>query len=545
LLAAHKNQKNVFDALIEKGAQINVETADETHLLHLLAENRTVLDPQCKIIDQLLKINPNLINLQNKEGLTPFHKIILSNDANLFSKISFYRPNLHKNMIAIAAAHNNYTIVEKLIEMGCQSGENFKNKNEIFHAIDHKNEKMIQLLSKKFPHLLTEKDAHVNSSLHAAVENKLSKESCELVLTQARSLINVQNNDGYTALALAAQKSPEFVSLLLKYDADQTIKTGDGKTALILSVLHKNYDAVEILAQSNTINSVDKEGNTALHHALELKDETIIKILLRNSNISTTIKNKKGEAQIDKSFRGSAHTFKLVLEKTAWSERKPFLNLKKGIGKGHAFVDVMLDFGAQVNISDENGIYPVHAAVEASDLESLRKFCVRGAPVDIRNANDKSAIARAAEKGDLNMVRYLTGQGANLHARFGTEHCSLMHCAAQSGNSEILTFFEQRGLSANVKDIHGNTPFMKVIASNKKEAAQWFLDRKLSIDEKNNRGQSARDLAQEWNNSHLFDGGAASYVLSIAKEREEFEHKKVEFKKLVNDVRNNIEENSN
>ncbi|KAF2731605.1 ankyrin [Polyplosphaeria fusca] len=78
-----------------------------------------------------------------------------------------------------------------------------------------------------------------------------------------------------TALHLAAQRGlPRTVRALLKCRAETTLIDQNARTPLLLAVLEQQWSVVPLLATQPGVNTWDKEGMTAIHHAVKSIPET-------------------------------------------------------------------------------------------------------------------------------------------------------------------------------------------------------------------------------------------------------------------------------
>ncbi|XP_019858348.1 PREDICTED: uncharacterized protein LOC109586591 [Amphimedon queenslandica] len=94
--------------------------------------------------------------------------------------------------------------------------------------------------------------------------------------------INIQDNDGWTALMLASSNGHyQVVELLLSKDPDINIQNNEGVTALMDTSYNGHYEVVELLLSKDPdINIQNNEGVTALMFASENGHHQVVKLLL-------------------------------------------------------------------------------------------------------------------------------------------------------------------------------------------------------------------------------------------------------------------------
>ena len=77
----------------------------------------------------------------------------------------------------------------------------------------------------------------------------------------------------------------------------------------------------------------------------------------------------------------------------------------------------------------------LHWAAEAGRLDAVKKLVEMGAPVDITTEQGITPLMRAARRGSLEVVQYLVGKGADVHAQDG-EQSSVAHYAARNEDDD-------------------------------------------------------------------------------------------------------------
>jgi hypothetical protein len=131
----------------------------------------------------------------------------------------------------IAVENGNLDMVRLLVDAGAKVNARNKAKRTPIMGIDDDTSKELLDLLLAHGAKVDVTDANGNTPLIAALEGKARPEIISALLT-ARSRIDAQNNDGRTALMIAASSNNvEAVKLLLGAGANVHLKDNDGDTA--------------------------------------------------------------------------------------------------------------------------------------------------------------------------------------------------------------------------------------------------------------------------------------------------------------------------
>lgn len=120
----------------------------------------------------------------------------------------------------------------------------------------------------------------------------------KLLLENKNININLQNNNGTTALMYACQKNLnlDIIKLLLDKNANLNLQTKKGNSALTIAIKSNNIEIVSLLASNHNINLdlKDREGETPLMKAILLININIVRILLdKGANINIKNNNNR------------------------------------------------------------------------------------------------------------------------------------------------------------------------------------------------------------------------------------------------------------
>ncbi|RMC17288.1 hypothetical protein DUI87_05869 [Hirundo rustica rustica] len=264
MLAAEQGNLEIVQELLKKGANCNLEDADNwTALISAAKEGHAA------IVAELLNYNVNLehrdlggwtaLMWASYKGRTEVAKLLLEKGAN---------PNI--------TGMNSMTALIVAVKGGYTDS--------------------VKEILKRNPNVnLTDKDG--NTALMIA-----SKEGhTEIVqdLLDAGTYVNIPDRSGDTVLIGAVRGGHvEIVRALLHKYADIDIRGQDGETPLIKATKMRNIEIVELLLDKGAkVSAVDKKGDTPLHIAIRGRSRKLAELLLRNPKDGRLLyrPNKTGE----------------------------------------------------------------------------------------------------------------------------------------------------------------------------------------------------------------------------------------------------------
>jgi uncharacterized protein len=109
-------------------------------------------------------------------------------------------------------------------------------------------------------------------------------------------------------------------------------------------------------------------------------------------------------------------------------------------------VKVLLDSGAQVNVSSRNALkaVPLRSAAVAGHLDIARLLVARGADVNARGEGGQTPLHEVAGGGRVEFARLLLDHGAEVNAR-GDDGKTPLTVAVENKQTEMANFLRSRG----------------------------------------------------------------------------------------------------
>ncbi|UJR22944.1 hypothetical protein I4U23_025971 [Adineta vaga] len=230
-----------------------------------------------------------------------------------------------------------------------------------------------------------------------------------------------RNVSDYTALSLAASGGyVNIIRLLLNYGAEINSRTGSklGITPLMLASMNGHVAAVKLLLDMGSdINAqIETNRNTALTLACFQGRAEVVSLLVdRKANIEH--RAKTGLTPLMESASGGyVDVGRVLLERGADVNALPVPTSKDtaltiAADKGHhKFVELLLLYGATIDVRNKKGATPLWLACNNGHLEVAQLLISRFADPDSNDSRKVSCLMAAFRKGNAKVVKYLVRQ---------------------------------------------------------------------------------------------------------------------------------------
>jgi len=211
-------------------------------------------------------------------------------------------------------------------------------------------------------------------------------------------------------------------------------------------------------------------GKSLLTHAIERKEEDIVKILRKKGSKEWIISEKEAE--------------KLG--------KKLFSEVEKG---DFEKVKELIEEGADVNVCNEDKWSSLLVASSKGFCSIVEMLIERGADVNRKNGDKMSSLLGACLSGHLDVARVLIKNNAKIEDVTENGETTLMF-AVEKGNYQIVKFLVEEGGDVNKKDCYGKTALMRAVVKEKSgEIVRYLLEHGVDVDEQNDDGLTALMLA--------------------------------------------------
>ncbi len=273
-------------------------------------------------------------------------------------------------------------------------------------------------------------------------------DDCARVLLDGRADVTLKDDKGVDALSYAKTNGNEAIVRMLEEALSEKYQM---QQAFLEASVQGNLSEVkELLAQGVDKNVQDRQGKTALMHAVTNEHNEVVELLLREG-AQIAIRNLAGNTALSIATQ-KAHTalVKLLL---AFPDRLPTVILKPALDsasyEGHSEI-VSLLINAHPNKAHACAI-ALTTAVGGQKKELVKQLIELGADVNV--AYGDTPLMVATTNNDTEMVKLLLSHGAHVNKRNAHNISSLTRAVAVLG---LESFAILIGASPNVPDLINN-----------------------------------------------------------------------------------------
>ncbi|KAJ3542660.1 hypothetical protein NM208_g1950 [Fusarium decemcellulare] len=348
--------------------------------------------------------------------------------------------------------------------------------------------------------------------LKAAVQNGDETITKHLIRSGAR--VNEPDQElGFSPLRWAIMYNhTEIVHLLINHGADLNAKAKDGTTPLLAAVKErkkrdKNKSIAWMLLEYGARpDERDRNGGTALHHAILNSDRSMAWLLISNK-ASVDIEDQKGLAPLDWAVeRDDLSSCLLLCEHGARADAPGHNGLTachRAAARGRVkMVQYFLTLGIDVDQPDELGNTAIHHAMLKDRAEVIALLASGGAALDRQNHEGSTVLHMATKKHNCTMVKLLLDHGASCHIRDNSGRTAL-HRAATAGFSDGLALLIQGSKALDLTDDDGATTLHLVAFRGDENSVRSLVNSGASRTVKDCYGNTPLQVARQWGHTHL------------------------------------------
>lgn len=301
----------------------------------------------------------------------------------------------------------------------------------------------------------------------------------KILLGKDESQLNLRDYLGQTPLHKAAQKSREAVAdFILSQDGiEADPEDNDGWRPLMNAIVHKNVKIVKMILAHSQVDPNHREkvhGQIPLWMAVTIADNcAILQALLERPDLDLTRTATGGEGYVYRACRWSAH----------------------------AALQLLLDKGADINLSNEEGRTPLSIAASEGNREGMELLLKQpNIAINLEDKTKKTPLMYAAEHNQTPSVRLLLAHEPALEIK-DTKGWTALSLAATKGNKIPAKLLLKASASVNSQDTKGNTPLALAAEHNQDVLVRFLLDNgadaELADEDEETPFEKARDRKLE------------------------------------------------
>lgn len=254
--------------------------------------------------------------------------------------------------------------------------------------------------------------------------------------------VNQCDAEGTSALLLAtANRRSDLMYVLLENGADPNFAKDPGITALGIACMFDDWSMVDLLITHGAdVNYCAPNGESTLSMACAQGAINAVQMLL-TANATPDVRDAKGITPL----------LHVIMHNTENS-----LSIAR----------MLLEKGANANLSMPNGFSPLMGAVQMNDMDIALLLLEQGADINARQGNGKgpSALSIAVALGHNEMVELLTENKADITVGINPQ-TSLIAYASMLARADVMEPLLKHGANANTRDARSNATPLHVTAT--------------------------------------------------------------------------------
>eukprot|EP00732_Lithocolla_globosa_P001299 Lithocolla_globosa_v1_NODE_619_length_3582_cov_6.544088.p1 type:complete len:1116 gc:universal NODE_619_length_3582_cov_6.544088:232-3579(+) len=315
------------------------------------------------------------------------------------------------------------------------------------------------------------------------------------------------NNNNQTLLHQFLIKGDDVsASFLIKHGARINAANDDGFTALHTASKYGVDSVVDVLLETPNINlnAITNHGQSALHLTIQEEQERIVKKLVEQAGVNLNIVDQDAATPLWFSLTTGKYELAEILASKGCDvnvpdqENNTMLHRMIALGDSNAS-HFLVAHHADVTKTNVRQQTALHIAAEMSLPELCRTLLEspmvsKSEQLNVIDQSQRLPLHIAVEKECLEVVRVLTeAEDLNLDGT-DSEGNSPLYIALAKRNFEIALLLLQQG--ANLAALsHGLTLLEEALKEGREEAASFLLSQSCPMENLNEQGQSALELA--------------------------------------------------
>ncbi|ORX49634.1 ankyrin [Piromyces finnis] len=450
----------IFDYLLDKGANVNIKNINNIPLIILALKNRKYIILQ-HLFRKSVSININSKNKKSSLLLTAIEQNNIDNVKSLINNENYNIKNENNNV-------NNDSWLTPL------TLSYLLRRQEIFEV----------LINSSYIHSL---DCYGYNILHFALF-KEDKELIKNLILRNIEINSIKNNScfkGHSSIEISIHlKNRELLLLLLKNKNVSINKTYIDKNPLLVAItMMRNYSLKEklewmgdLIKNGADVNSYDKNGLSIFMIAFKENALPIIKLLVENgANINNSInKNNKKMSIIRYAIENEDISKIECLIKHNKKDSLLDEDIETIINNDRLdIIQKLIPQYININRKDEYGFSLLCRAVFSDNIRIAKYFIDNG--INIHNSINK-IIEQIIYKTNLPMLKLLIPDYIDVNSKFNSSNedypQSLLKCAIDISNEPLIHYLIR--CNADFQDVPNKTSLLDNYFNNNPKSSEIY-----------------------------------------------------------------------
>ncbi|XP_063924160.1 uncharacterized protein LOC135138184 [Zophobas morio] len=160
------------------------------------------------------------------------------------------------------------------------------------------------------------------------------------------------------------------------------------------------------------------------------------------------------------------------------------------------FVNILLDFGMDLNCVDEDERTPLYLAASRGHDQITKLLLDKGAKLETLCHNKNTLLHAACESGNEVLVEDFLKRGLNINA-CNVEDITPLHLACFNGSEEAVKVLINHKANLSAIDKDGRSPLYLALLENKRKTASLLIESGVDVNAVNEEGRTMLHLVSE------------------------------------------------